>query len=857
MSRVVTIDSVTVHEENEIIEHFKRNDELESVEITIKNTTQIEPYDMGLQCTITEDGNTDYYITGADDIVRTAIGKYNHKITLIEAYKIFEREVTASLQYTQALNTTTYTCLDVLDRGLKLVTIEKTSDLGSSRKYDISGLGARDSNDNYIVSNLSGFALMLYNKKAPEIKYNTPSLREQFDEVFLLFDGRPILEEFTTINIKYYNEDNEEIDIEDVDEITGHQDIEKNAKKFDIYMENAVSENNVNKQARIYPSSSAWGSVRSSDTELTTNNFLMEVNEEIERPLEFKIRADVTVGYTQYDPDAPAGSRTSNEKFVGNIEVDMTDWLFTERAWNALKYKYASITNSTGTTPTWWNTISKSAALYFSGNQILGWHQELDIWSAFGTLKTYNAFIGAAAYKGGYLTVDAGTYLYSVDTVNVLTTSFKPIVNTIRDFMFRLKYVPKETVRIQLERDADVGFGTLRANQTARIVDAELLGNNMQSKLNRDGAKELKFSKLVKSYSDAFDVRDYYGTYKGVSVDNTRYSNGKTLSTISLSEHYAKKSARIDIANRPRQTEISAENTIRNDIINEYMKVSLLDFTADSSLNEVGVERYARTFSDTISYTTPVEFAIWEDSIYVETTSQGIGKTMSFKFEFPNNISAGKQTILLDTIYGNNEVQYATDGVIDNATIKFYDTFESYVVTESAKAQVGQLLPEINEGTSIGDVTLGNELIDLGERRILKDSGEVYALSYQLTHYTNDEELFIGNKLAQNNALVVKDMEDLYLYRLFEPIQVGQNIDISNASLQKQKVVSGIPTASQVKLEITKISSGNNTRYRYQFTNNFISTRYWALCNEAGEVYLICNKTDQDTFYIGGKYERD
>jgi hypothetical protein len=353
-------------------------------------------------------------------------------------------------------------------------------------------------------------------------------------------------------------------------------------------------------------------------------------------------------------------------------------------------------------------------------------------------------------------------------------------------------------------------------------------------------------------------VRDYYGTYKGVSVDNTRYSNGQTLSSITLSEHYAKKSERIDIANRPRQTQISAENTIRNDIITEYMKVSLSDLSASSSLNESGIERYARTFNDLIAHTNPVEFAIWEDSVYVEATSQGVGKTMSFKLEFPNNISAGQQIALLDTIYGNKEVVYATDGIIENATIKFYDTFESAIDSDSARATVAQKLPEISEGILSDDVTLGNEYIDLDERRILKDSGEVYALSYQLIHYTDDEELFIGNKLAQENALVVKDVEDLYLYTTLDVFTKGQIIDVNGIFVaSKQEVVTGTPTSTQVKLVSTKLGFGSGARYSHQFTTNFNTGRSWALCNEAGEVYIICNKINEDTFYTGAQYEKD
>ncbi len=848
MSRVVTIDGTPVDVESRIIKHFRKDDELETTEIILKETTQLEPYDMGLRVTITTDGTSEYFIIGNDIITKSSPSTYNHNITLLEAYKIFEREVLASLQFTQELNGTTYTCLDVIDRALKLINIEKTSALGGTRQYDISGIGTRDSNDNYVVGNLTGFALRLYNKKAPEMQFNTPSLREIVDEVFLLFDGRPILENYTTINIKPYNNKNNAIVLSTVDEISGSQNIDKNAQTFDIYMENAVSENNVNKQARVYPSSDAWGSVRSNEATLTDANFLMEVNEDIERVLEFKIYVDVTINYSQRQPSGT----TLAKSFSGIIAIDATDYLFTKRAWDALLYNFV-IEDTDNATDTWFNSgPNKNNTLYFSGNQILGWHEDVDVWTLFGVAKQWQLFIATQAYLGGYLTLDDPSYW--VEEIFLATGNKPEFATNQRDFMFRLKYVPKEVVRVQLDRDTDDGYGVLRANQSARIVDTELLGNNMQSKLNRDGEKELVFSRL----NNPFNIDDYYLNYRGTKLDETHYENGDILSTLTLSRNYAKKSERIDLPNRPRQTQISEQNTVRNDIINEYVKVSLSDISASGGLKEAGLDRYMVTLNDTFTPTLPVEFITWENNVLLECTSQGIGKTMSFKFEFPNNISAGTQTVLLDTIYGNKEVVYTTNGVQTNADIKFYDGFQSAISSYAGRAAVAQKLPEYEEGITTGKITLGNLIIDLDERRILKDSGEVYALSYQLINYTTDEELFIGNKLAQNNALVVKDTEDLYLYRTSDYFPRGQIIDVNATFVSKQKIVTGTPaSASEVKLVATTLGFGDSKRIKNQFTTNFNAASQWAICNESGEVYIMCNAINEPIFYIAAQQNKD
>ena len=154
MSRTVTIDGTSVDVENKVIKHFRKDDELESTEIKLVETSILEPYDMGLQVIITTDGTSEYFITGEDRIAKASPNTYNHNITLIEAYKAFERKILSSLQYTQALDTTTYTCLDVVDRALKLIKISKASSQASERVYDISGIGTRDSSDEYIVAGI-------------------------------------------------------------------------------------------------------------------------------------------------------------------------------------------------------------------------------------------------------------------------------------------------------------------------------------------------------------------------------------------------------------------------------------------------------------------------------------------------------------------------------------------------------------------------------------------------------------------------------------------------------------------------------------------------------------------------------
>lgn len=843
MARTIILDGSLIVEETQVIETMSIDDELKTKIIVLKDTTDIEPYDMDLTVVITENAVAEYYKTAYDSVVLTGRSPktYTHTLTVIEAIKDFERITMSSLQYTQGVDTIDYTLLDVVDRALKLIDLEEFTLRGSKRVYDISGIGARNSFDQYIPANLSGLALELYERKSPEIKFNTTTLKELFDQVFLLLNGRPVMESFTVVGIQYYNLEGNEILLSEVEEITGNQSIEKFAQKYDIYMENAISESNVNKQALVYPSADGWASVRSSATELTTSNFLMEVPEDIERVLKFEILADVEINY-----DESNGSIVNQLQFSGELEVDATALLFTERAREGLDYEF-SIADTTGLDTAFWKNSYLNNSLYFSGKQILGWHDNVDIFSPFGSVKLWHLFLDSIAYQQDKLPLTAGYWIAAIGTISLLQPR-KPSFNTnVRDFMYRLTYVPKQTVRVQIEKDKQGAIGTLFANQTDRIVDSEMLGQNLQNKLNREGNKELQFTKKVVNYLNSFELGDYYGDYKVTKVNNDRQEQ-YTVSTATLSKDYAKRSERMTIANMPRQTQISAENTVRNDIYNEYVEISTSSNTNNTYLTNLGIDRYMDTFRDTNSYPNPVEIAqvSMTEDVIIPCVSQGLGKVINLKWGFDNNISAGVKTSQLDTIYGNKFFRYTTiTGTSSTAGFTLHGGFTPNPNTFAQKAIVAQELPEYISA----DVTLNAKYVDVPRLNVIKDSGEVYNFSYQLTNVTSDENIYIGNKIATDNALVVKDTEAVYMYSSSTPIPFTERLE---DGLTKQTIVLGVPVdSSEVKLTTTLTSNYGRLTFTTNFNNN-----YWAIANGNREVYMIMNKTSQGVVFINPRNKR-
>jgi hypothetical protein len=839
----VTIGGSIVSAENEIIEVFNKNDELSSLVLEIKHSTEDEAWDMDLDVTVVDGSITDYYITGYDAHVRTSYSPdlYTHRITLFDISKRLERITMPSLSFKQALDTTTYTKLDVLDRALKLMIIEEYADRGDERIYDIAGVGTRDSNDAYIVGNLTGLAARLYDEKAPEFQFTTPTLKEIFDEVFSTLDGHTIVTGFTTIDIEYYNNDIREIALSDVDDITGSQSIEKNAQKFDIYMENAISENNTNKQAIVYPSTDAWASVRSQETEITTNNFFMELPYDIERVLKFEIWADVTIKYDEFN-----GTTTNGKTFNGEIKADVTNLLLFKRAWESLDFEF-NPTDVTGSTDTWFNSGEyKNNSLYIDGNSIKGFHEDNDIFTI-GSSQNWHTFLATAAYENGDLTVTSG-YWVSIISLAIL---LKPSFNTgVEDFMYRITYVPKTNSRLQLEKDEVVATGTLFANQTDRIVDSELLGQNLKSKLDREGAKVLKFTKRC-AYADRFKITDYYGDYKGVTVINNRQTQF-TLSTITLSLGHVKRSERMTIANKPRMTAISGDTVTRHDIFNEYMILSLnTSFENNSFMQQDGINRFLDTLDNgTITSDNPVELLTWSGVtiLLLPCISQGIENVLHFKFGFDNPLIAGAQLNTIDSTEVNQYYRYAnTDATLPQFSFKLYGGYTPAPNTYTQSAKVAKEAPHY----VATDIALTELYFDIDSLYVLKDSGEIYNMTYQMTIVSRDiYDILIGRKLATENLLVVKDSETVYLYT--QATKFTDKIKIPSGATQ-YTLTTGTPSGGT---EVKIVISSSAIRGTTELTTNFPTDKYWAIGNSDRDLYYAVNHLNEPIVYFNPKRKR-
>jgi hypothetical protein len=858
----VYIDGNLVSAESRIIETINADDEIKTTRIKIVNSIVAEAYDTDLLVSEYDGVNTNLFLTGYDSFILTGRNPftYTHNIMLIGLEKMLEKETLTSLQYTQDLDTVTYTALDVIDRALKLLNIEEIGNLGDKRKYDISGIGTRDATDNYVVGNLSGLALSLHNTKAPEYKFNTPTLKELCDDVFELLEGRTVINTIISniyiIDIRYYNEENNEIDINNVEDIVGEQSIEKNAQKFDIYMENAISESSLNKQAIIYPSANGWASVRSSETKLTTANFLMEVSDDIERVLKFEILANVDVDYTETD-----GVTFTAKTFTGIIEVDATYLLFRQRAWESLLYNFETL-NDNDSTDTWWNSGAwKDNSVYFSGKQILGWHEDLDIFTI-GNSNNWNTFLGTLAHENGYLSVTAGYWVSGIALGVVGEPTFQPRLSPdIEDFMYRLTYVPKTVSRLQLEKDVNTGHGTLYANQNDRIVDSEKLGINLKSKLNRDGNKQLTFTKTVSNMSNVFKTGDTYNEYRVSKVVNDKLINHddglpiKIESTATLGKNFYLRSPRMEIANKPRQTAISVENTNRNDLIGEYLLLTTDPLLNTSYLTQEGLSRLAETFNnDTPIYENPVDFTylITRNAtgsiikiLNIPCISQGITDTLHFKWGFDNNIVAGKRISVLDSIYANEFIRYADEkGRVETLEFDLYDTWSNNPDTFAQKALNARWLPAWN---ILGGMVKENKLISVPEILVLKDGGENENFTYQLKHYgiTN---IIIGNRMATENALVVKDTETLYLYAT--SVKYKNTQKIKDTAARYTIIHTGTPVFGEVKLTITVGAE----RVKLEFSS-YIGD-YMALGNYDRDLYFASNIEDETIFYLVPQKER-
>jgi hypothetical protein len=799
-----------------------RTKKLDTCDITLINTTKDEAYDVDTPVYIIYEGETTYWLIAQDDFTRTSKEPfgYEHKLNLVE--NNVQGTTFPNIKFTQPVNGTigdgvTYSIWDQLERIQNIAELRLEND--TTRKWDY---------DTAIIPHL-GVNMETYasTKKAKQVTLNRPNAREAIDKVLQPIGAASKMIDENTIGWEFYNIKNDEIDESDLVVYKGNQNLEQYADKLDMFLENAITDNNLNKQAIVYPSV-AWASVRGSEAFLTSDNFIMEVPYPIDTVLKFEVYVNCRVSVIS--------------DTVVTFEADITELLSEKSAYNALTYNLAQ---SVGGFP---DTVARNNSVYYEqgGTKIEGFHENLEVFSPFGSYFSYRHLLCYAYWKA--------TGIYATDAEFDNSTNFY-------DFMFRLTYVPRVKERLRIEKENPLGDRTLFYNQDDRLPDIEKQGNKMSDEVERLGNKQLTIAKYGIDYDDRIKLGDYI-TRNGedyiVEEERVVGSKGGIVSEGTLSKFAPIIDRDVSINTENRDTAIDVDNAIvRHELLNEYIDIELVSGnTNDSLVTEAGIERFMEFINNTETplRDNPVELALFSadissDILVVSAKSVGTSNVIKFDFGFDTVNIAGRKSTLQDDAWISEYVEYTED---DNARLEgfvfvFFGEYEVTPDTFANKATVARNLPSLNSSLT----NTNDEYIDgysAYKYMIYKDGGEIFKFTYQLTMYSDNDNVIIGDRLATENPLAIKESQEVFLYTSSVPFTKGNFID--NYDNKYEIINSGTPTSTQ------RLVTFSNDSTQGKLTFNSSELVYWAIGNNNEELYFAINATNTKVVYFKPKKER-
>lgn len=803
-------------------EEKTRMKDLDDLSITIINDTNDEAFDPDSEVIVTIDSITKKYLLDLDDFKRVAKDGsgflYEHKLDLVEVTKYLEGITYPNRKFTQPLDATLltgWTLWDVLE-NLRITAELK---LGNDTNY----LWTWDTS---VIDGI-GVNLQTYTDGilAKEITLNKPNAREALDQVLLQVDMEVRMTDFGVVGVELINNKNNTIDISDVIVYQGKQVLEQYADRLDLFVENAITENNINKQAVVYPSQS-WASVRGSDSFLTSDNFIMEVEEPIDRILKFEVYLFGDFGFI--------GGGTIQTI----IQADVTELLQEKSAYESLDFILSSGVGGYSDTP------CRNNSVYYerNGTQIKGWHEEIDKFNAGFPAFTYFYFLAYAYFKATGTRIASGGFNDGYE-----------------NFMFRITYVPLQDERLRIEKQNPLNKRTLFLNQNERIPDIERLGIKVQQDIKRLGNKQLIIGKTVENYADTIKIGDYYNDYIVEKVVNNGDA-GEIISVAYLSKGAQSISLDVGVNTENRDTLIDASKAIvRHELYNEYMEVGFASDTNDSIMTQVGLERYSYTFTNSSVSTNPVEMVWYKrrftttDNLVLQCKSVGAGNVIKFDFGFDSPNVAGKQSVFQGSSPGswyNKFVEYAdSDGKVDEAFIYFFGKLTTLTPLSYTELKaLAKKLPELDLTVADTEQIYFDTLTDTF--KFYKDTGEVLKFTYQMSHFSVEDDVIIKEKISTNNSIITNRLEEVFLITSATPIPDRQYLLATDYDTKESIVTTGVPLAGEVLCSIS------NTLNYATFTRPNDGSYYWAIVNEDNEVYMIVNNLTEQTIYFNPKKDR-
>lgn len=360
---------------------------------------------------------------------------------------------------------------------------------------------------------------------------------------------------------------------------------------------------------------------------------------------------------------------------------------------------------------------------------------------------------------------------------------------------FRVSYIPIYTARVRTNKSlvVDTLPRTLVYNQGANSVETQYYGENLKGVAARLGNIEKTFTYKLTSLSDIPKAGELFDDHYYISAVSCELYPDYIKCTIGLSKDFNRLSEYIGISSEYRQYQVSETAVYnRETVLQEYALITgNTEKTTDSNLwlSDSAIETIKSLFNlsddyndiiSTVSLQTRNKSgtALTFYSISLPVISSSFGNTISFRFAFDDNYSAGQKSAIITK---DNKTQYYSEYVpYTNYYGKFY-WLEFKFLTELNDDNTNPFnLPEapIEQGDELYDYTRVS-----GKIRYRKDNAEIPSVNYQLSFVTDDPKYIVGSAIAGNCLLCSTKIPEasLHVYGFTERLPLfADKLDIEN-----------------------------------------------------------------------------
>ena len=360
---------------------------------------------------------------------------------------------------------------------------------------------------------------------------------------------------------------------------------------------------------------------------------------------------------------------------------------------------------------------------------------------------------------------------------------------------FRVSYIPIYTARVRTNKSlvVDTLPRTLVYNQGANSVETQYYGENLKGVAARLGNIEKTFTYKITSLSDIPRAGELFDDHYYISAVSCELYPDYIKCTIGLSKDFNRLSEYIGISSEYRQYQVSETAVYnRETVLQEYALITgNTEKTTDSNLwlSDSAIETIKSLFNMSDDYNDIISTvslqtrnksgtALTSYSISLPVISSSFGNTISFRFAFDDNYSAGQKSSIITK---DNKTQYYSEYVpYTNYYGKFY-WLEFKFLTELNDDNTNPFnLPEapIEQDDELYDYTRVS-----GKIRYRKDNAEIPSVNYQLSFVTDDPKYIIGSAIAGNCLLCSTKIPEasLHVYGFTERLPLfADKLDIEN-----------------------------------------------------------------------------